>query len=1170
MPRRQHGGLYYVLVLFLVCGAVQGSEDEVVRASLRQRTAAHQMQAVNPNDARWQWAYQHFGMPCPPTHGFYDAEVHRAEDPMPWLPPSVALKARYDRDAVLTLRMISNVWRDVTDVLQAGPAWQLHEGHGAIRRSLVLNEGARHFLVVTPAETQAHIHEVAVFMEIIWYSDGREDKSLTTPWIPPLVTTLQIFQFAGLLTTCTTSHRCDLFVDGSLVDGVAVTVDYGSFIQIEVYHWSPPQSEDEQEHPAAIANIQSPERSSTTVETSSDDDLSTSESSAQAGTDEYTRAVHLFRPPDHRGRPTQVHALIPPYSRTWRTSVFAAWPALRYTPWQHRDVHPSFDDDFPQQDDVDYKVVIVPEDLPSPDHAVALTVVAWQRLTFFRATTLPPWSTTGHVLAALELLPWCGPTQEHCMITHNGHQWSPVLRQHVNHGDYIRVNPRTLPFPGFADHLANVFNREDELHPWQHIDAIAAARLSGAGDQASSLLPGPFPTPRTSSTTDWYWITMAWIMSLGAFGILRGLCPKEPYLPMQSRSVQGRRYRQAHCRLVHHHGARAFAMAFLLLSQQVIESEAFQTRSWTGMVEEGLQQHAQKPNALSSDSDVGKSPLQERWSWNDFDQLPPPGNPTVDVEWPSFSSMLTEHGRVLCAYLDMNCGLALARNWHQTRCQSATGKVSEVWRPIPTPARALLKIHAGSEIGLSPRTPPGKDQADATEKETGVSEEQVFGDHQANGSIEDVCPLHCTDRDLDDLMEQWEETSPLPFEISGDVPALLQPIMARPCLEISKATQLVIYTDGSRGAEPSHEGQPSTTWTFVVLGLYEDLWHVVMWYGDFLELDPLATHWCGAINDTVLEGETCALLGAYLWILQAEFTEDIPVYSDSLLALNMSTGRYQYRFDDEMMVRTRAVYHFLQVCSHRTGRYRVAHVKAHQGHLGNELADYIAGAIRTEKIQRRPLPRHFATWFHGSPPKILQAGFTMDFIIRPLELPCLRLDTILFPPADTPHQAPEWLPQARTCATTDTTQSPSLTFVTYNVHTLKRKGASAFLRDQLESKKIFMAGLQETRISFESTFDSSYLRFCAPADKGQGGTELWIARGVPFALVAGERCCLRRQDVQVLHADPECLLAEIVMGTLSFLACVAHGPHKGYPAAQIREWWTGFTAGSRHVAKIVT
>ena len=184
----------------------------------------------------------------------------------------------------------------------------------------------------------------------------------------------------------------------------------------------------------------------------------------------------------------------------------------------------------------------------------------------------------------------------------------------------------------------------------------------------------------------------------------------------------------------------------------------------------------------------------------------------------------------------------------------------------------------------------------------------------------------------------------------------------------------------------------------------------------------------------------------------------------------------------------------------------------------------------------------------------------MDFIIRPLELPCLRLDTILFPPADSPHQAPEWLPQARTCATTDTAQSPSLTFVTYNVHTLKRKGASAFLRDQFESKKIFMAGLQETRISFESTFDSSYLRFCAPADKGQGGTELWIARGVPFALVAGEKCCLRRQDVQVLHADPECLLAEIVMGTLSFLACVAHGPHKGYPAAQIREWWTTFTA----------
>ena len=318
MSRRHSGWLRYVLVLLLVCGAVQGSEDEVVRAAFRQRRDAAQAQQANPAEARWQWAYQHVGLPCPPAHGFYDAEVHRAEDSTPWMLPSMAFKARYDRDAILTLQLISNTWRDVEDALQGGPVWQLHEGHGAIRRSLVLNEGARHFLVITPTEDQAHPHAVAAFLEIIWCSEGREDSSLTIPWLPPLPTTLQIFQYAGLLTTCTTSHRCDLSVDGNLVGGVAVSVEYGSFIQIEVFALSPLQSEEEYEDPAAIANIRSPETSSPSVDTSSDEELSTSESSAQAGTDEYTKAVHLFRPP-LLDRPTQVHALIPPYSRAIHT-----------------------------------------------------------------------------------------------------------------------------------------------------------------------------------------------------------------------------------------------------------------------------------------------------------------------------------------------------------------------------------------------------------------------------------------------------------------------------------------------------------------------------------------------------------------------------------------------------------------------------------------------------------------------------------------------------------------------------------------------------------------------------------------------------------------------------------------------------------------------------------
>ena len=802
----------------------------------------------------------------------------------------------------------------------------------------------------------------------------------------------------------------------------------------------------------------------------------------------------------------------------------------------------------------------MPEDLQTPDHVVALAVVCWQRLSFFRATTLPPWSTTGHVLSAFDLLPWCGPMQEHCMVTHNGHQWPPSLRRNINHGDYILISPRTLPFPGFAEHLANIFNREDELYPWQNIDAIAAARLTGSSSQASTLSPGPFPTPRLHHMADWYWITMAWIMSFGAFAMLRCLCPKEKALPMHSRIVQGRRYKQATQSFPHGQGPRAFAMMFLIMSQHVIETEAIQIAFLSGQTAQDSH-HDESPALLPfADKRYGWSEHEAPCIWSEFDRLPPPGNPFLDDEWPSLRDSLTEQGRLLCAFLDMRCGFAISRTYigAEPCCSPTTGLSGRVGadrdyhnkRPIPTPARAALHScpdqppHPGKVLLPQDVNACPTDASKPLDPETRTT----------------TCPLFCTDRDLDDLMATWLETDPPLFEDVANVPALLQAILTRPYLDISHATKLAIYTDGSKGTEQISDNLPSTTWTFVVLGYSQDLWHIVTWYGDFLELDPLDLKWCGALHDTVLEGETCALLGAYLWILQAETTQDVPIFSDSLLALNMSSGRYAYRLDDDMMMRARAVYHFLQVCSYRTGRYHVSHIKAHQGHLGNELADYVAGAIRVGRLGRRPLPRHFAAWFHGSPPKILQAGFTMDFVIRPAELPRIQLDSILFPPADIPTQAPDWLPQTKPGHKTATTKIPSMTFVTYNVHTLKKQGASAFLRSQFETKKVFMAGLQETRTSFDSTFDSTYLRFCAPADKGQGGTELWIARGVPFAFVDGEPCFLRRQDVQVIYADPECLLAEITLGNLSFLSCVAHGPHKGYSPAQIHDWWSNFTA----------
>ena len=124
------------------------------------------------------------------------------------------------------------------------------------------------------------------------------------------------------------------------------------------------------------------------------------------------------------------------------------------------------------------------------------------------------------------------------------------------------------------------------------------------------------------------------------------------------------------------------------------------------------------------------------------------------------------------------------------------------------------------------------------------------------------------------------------------------------------------------------------------------------------------------------------------------------------------------------------------------------------------------------------------------------------------------------------------------------------------MHTLRTKGAAAYLRDQLIAKQIFLIGFQETRSTFEESFDSpGFLRFGAPATKGNGGTELWISRKIPYAFTGKDPCFVHRNDVQVLHAEAEILVAEVNMGSSAIVCCVAHAPHKGYPSEEIQSWW---------------
>ena len=76
-------------------------------------------------------------------------------------------------------------------------------------------------------------------------------------------------------------------------------------------------------------------------------------------------------------------------------------------------------------------------------------------------------------------------------------------------------------------------------------------------------------------------------------------------------------------------------------------------------------------------------------------------------------------------------------------------------------------------------------------------------------------------------------------------------------------------------------------------------------------------------------------------------------------------------------------------------------------------------------------------------------------------------------------------------------------------------GKTGYLRQPLN-----ILGLQETRTPEGLSCAEDVLRLNTGCDNGQGGLELWVHLGIPFAFLNNQPICFRKSDFQVLHKDP--------------------------------------------------
>ena len=1007
-------------------------------------------------------------------------------------------------------------------------------------RALVLNEGARHFLLLTYAEERAHLGEAAIFLEIVWNGRGPQDTAVTIPWFPQQISSMGILQRAGLLDSCTLSHRCDIAVDGSYLGGPATALRHGSFVQIEVYPCSPAISDEEEERPQALPAILTPSMSTPTSSDSTSDLASTSGTSEHAGPDDYTSVIHLFRPASH-GRPTHISC---PY--TTRHKIMAHFCVL------------------------------------------CLAKTSLWPLAVCRCASLPVWwlSTAG----------WSHFQSGHCST------WSSVSIARHPSGRYPLE--RLLLFPG--NHFAQVcdhwscsggfwpctllWGRPGTLSDVPQWRSMVGDRTANSGPWW--LYSGGTPygsygwvcrTRRTSVQSRW-WFTSVAIHWPGrhsplAWGLISGGFYTSWALSRPSSVHYHRPILDCNGVVdVHWHLLAAGIFVFprkdtyhLVLFGWFHGAIGFQGHL-RDVVQVGSLRFCRSyfyPNiamaALVYNFDLMTHRNGHLILWFTTGCISPAAcqcpMPTLNLIWPfRIPGMGSLHQETLGKISFLSGHAWLSKD--ESCCPFWNFVVAFIWLLLLPDLPLDLQARQWSRPLSAPYLPLRTDQfPHLLGRWNSHRISQMVGLYPGQMSLQwlDPHPLYRAILTVQtEILTTYLPIGTLTVDkfVIADTPTILRDILTRPNGDISQATQLAIYTDGSRGDLCGPDQPAATTWAIVIVGYIQDCWHIIDWYGDFLELDPLALRWTGAVKDTILEGELCALQYAYLWILQMESNVDAPVFSDSMLALNMSTGRFTYQLDDDLALRTRAVHHFLQTCMYKTGRHAVSHVRAHRGNLGNELADFLANQIRSSQLQPRLPPRHYASWFHGNPAKILRAGLVMDHVIRPIELPEIHDDYLVFPPAEKSTAVPEWLPSVSQAKPVPAETTATLSCATFNVHTLRTKGATAYLRDQLITKQIFLIGLQETRSTFEESFDShGFLRFGAPAMKGNGGTDLWLSRKIPYAFIRGAPCFVRRDDVQVLHAEPEILIAELNMGSSAIVCCVAHAPHKGYPAEDIQSWW---------------
>ena len=291
-----------------------------------------------------------------------------------------------------------------------------------------------------------------------------------------------------------------------------------------------------------------------------------------------------------------------------------------------------------------------------------------------------------------------------------------------------------------------------------------------------------------------------------------------------------------------------------------------------------------------------------------------------------------------------------------------------------------------------------------------------------------------------------------------------------------------------------------------------------------------------------LHAEHVALAVAILWCLQMTGVLQCVTCQ---LCFDCTAAGWSAEGSWQTLSHTGALVHHLDMVARATPGVHLtySHVKGHSNHPWNDLADFVAKTASHGQVWPGP-PRDLCVALHSQ--DISWLAVEQD-ARRHHAIPIHDGDLIYAPPEAAPEPLlPEHLiPVLGDVHHTDTTGHRCWAYVvTINVQSLR--GKCKYIEEQLHSRAVNVACLQETKLDGGTITSQYYMRLHSRADS-HWGVAVWVHRQLGVLCLDDENLHVVEHDVAVLHECPRLLVLLITKGQLRIGLISGHCPHSTRP-----------------------